>query len=208
MTDARSELHRLFKETFSRKDKMKSNMRSRIAGSLVLIVILCGSRTLQGKQNSQGVIVENTAANPVPVNVQHQVTTKDADNPAFQPFAKYVADVPAFPGPNDTVTFDVPAGKRLVIELVTINGTLSSGNTLAVVIIKTLQPDGSTVTHHLTIPPLGKDINGRPTYCLTHPLRLYAEPGVGSVSIFVARDGDGSTFSVGASISGYLVDIP
>lgn len=187
---------------------MKSNMRSSIAGSLVLFVILCGSQTLQGKQNNQGVIVENTAANPVPVNVQNQVTTKGADNPAFQPFAKDVVDVPAFPGPNDTVTFDVPAGKRLVIELVTIRGTLSSGNTLAIAIIKTLQPDGSTVTHGLTIPPLGTSSTGLPTYSLTHPLRLYAEPGVGSVSIFVARNGDGPTFSVGASISGYLVDIP
>jgi hypothetical protein len=132
---------------------------------------------------------------------------RSVDNPAFQPFAKSDVHVPEAGG-SDTITFDVPAGKRLVIELVTIGGTLSSGNALATAAISTRQPDGSTVKHDLTIPPLFINSSGRPEYTITHPLRLYAEPGSGSVSIRVARQGLGDTFSVGASISGYLVDLP
>jgi hypothetical protein len=60
---------------------MTLNINSNIvAVSLVVMMILCGSQTSQGKQNNQGVIVENTTANPVPV--------KPTDNPAFQPYAR------------------------------------------------------------------------------------------------------------------------
>jgi hypothetical protein len=92
--------------------------------------------------------------------------------------------------------------------LVTINGELSPGNQIANVQVRTRQPDGSTVDHALANPSNVPGVPGNPIFANNYSVRLYAEPGPGSVQVFVARNGAGPTFNAEASISGYLVDLP
>ena len=179
----------------------------------VVAVGLCGLQMSEAKQPTESVTVDNTPANPVPVTVQNPTTAvtiqntasvKTADNPAFQPYAKGELQAPAL----GTFSFDVPAGKRLVLELVTLSGDLSPGNQIANVQVRTKQPDGGTVDHALANPSNVPGPGGNPIFANNYSVRLYAEPGPGSVQVFVARSGSGPTFDAQASISGYLVDLP
>ena len=86
-------------------------------------------------QNSIPVTVQNPTT---AVTIQNTASVKATDNPAFQPYAKGEIQAPAL----GTFSFDVPAGKRLVLELVTINGELSPGNQIGNVQVRTRQPDG------------------------------------------------------------------
>jgi hypothetical protein len=203
----------------------------RFAAIIVAVVTLCGLQTSNAKQPSVlNVNVENT---PLPVTVQSPVSitgsvtvqnpttgvtiqntpnvnvantpsVKRADNPALQPYAKGESQVPAL----GTFAFDVPAGKRLVLELVTISGEVSPGNQIANLQVRTRQPDGGTVDHALANPSNVPGPSGNPIFANNYLVRLYAEPGPGSVQVFIARNGAGATFNAQASISGYLVDIP
>jgi hypothetical protein len=92
--------------------------------------------------------------------------------------------------------------------LVTINGELSPGNQIANLQVRTLQPDGGTVDHALANPSNVPGVTGNQVFANNYLVRLYAEPGPGSVQVFIARNGAGPTFNAQASISGYLVEIP
>ena len=194
---------------------MKSNIKSSIsAASLVIIMSLCGVQTLQAADPMGGpsVTVVNTTARPVPVTVQNPVTNvsvRSADNPAFQPYQHDDSGVLSQNGFTKTAFFDVPAGKRLVIELVTIVAFLDIGNNLATATITVTPPGGVFVRHHLTRTPTGEVSGGPATgFTVTQPLRLYCEAGTGAVRVDVERLNNTGLFSTQFGVSGYLVDLP
>lgn len=180
-----------------------------IACAVALISVCVIGRTFAGAQR---VIVNNTAANPVPVTaqnalpvtVQNAVATTAADNPAFHAFARSSqhADVT---GGNDNIDFDVPAGKILVIELMTLQINLPEGQEPSRVEVE-VKTNGSLVEHKLSV-ALQRS-TGASVYEATHPLRLYADPGTGSIQFAFSRSNNSDTFTWWASIAGYLVDAP
>ena len=148
------------------------------------------------------VTIKNTSANPVPVNVQNQVITQAGDNPAFQPY--FDTEIQTnITGSEPSVSFSVPEGKRLVIEHVTVNILLTSGEAPPEARISLATISGGLASAYLTLEPQSTD-----RYVGTHLVRLYAVAGQNTVTVVVRRAISSGFVSIAASVSGYLVDLP
>jgi hypothetical protein len=184
--------------------------RSGQAGCIALAVlglcVLAGPRQAQSQGNGRGlppgpdVRVINTPANPVPVVGQVTVQTTE-------PLA--VTDVPRQPFQTSLFAapfrFEVPAGKRLVIEHV--SGHLITDGGAHWVSVSTTA--GGTFTAHLfPLTNAGLAGNGIDTvFPFAQETRLYADPGSTVFASFSTRAFDPEVFRY-LAISGYLVDVP
>jgi hypothetical protein len=157
-----------------------------------------------------------TVNQPVNVIVTNPDTApaqvQDVNNPAFQPYqAEDLVGVISPNGHYKTAKFDVPPGKRLVIELVTFYVVLEGGQTVSDVELAVTKPGGTVhVRHHLTPSRIGP-VPGSATgiaYSVCQPLRAYSEAGANSVELRVERNGTTGLYLTRFSISGYLVDAP
>ena len=170
---------------------MKSQTKIKIVGSFVLLVLVCVSLTSQAKSK--------------PPADNGPLFVKQSDNPAFQPYAQTATQAFAN-GEDTTFTFDVPLGKRLVIELFTAAVIVSPGSgTIGQIDLNGGSPNGGS-THYYTVQSR-VSFGGNEQLTLTQPLRLYANGGVGTVSITVFCNTINNT-GANVSISGYLVDLP
>jgi hypothetical protein len=136
----------------------------------------------------QDVTVRNTAANPV--------LSLSQDNPARQPFQVVMSD--AFQ------TFNVPAGKCLVIECVSGYVNMPTGGKISDLSLQTTV-GGQNVPHRLPVAFM-VSAGGTDRYVTCQLLRAYAGPGT-TVSYGVGTSG-GSSQSSTLTISGHLVDVP
>lgn len=143
-------------------------------------------------------VVANTADEPVP--------TRDVDNPAREPFQRFLVEQlnDGEFSAGDRVSFSVPAGKRLVIEYVSLLSVVPTGQKLRVKIDAFAGGHGS---HQLTLSGEGSFQGGRDDYKASHLTRIYADPGT-DVFIRVARNSTSGIAGINASVSGYLVDVP
>ena len=101
--------------------------------------------------------------------------------------------------------YQVPAGKRLVIEQVTGRVGIPSPQIIEASIV--LTAGGlSNAQHFLRFdPPL--PLNGDSEYYTTLPVRFYADPGT-FVGLRVARYPTTGNWAVLITVSGYLVNLP
>lgn len=145
--------------------------------------------------NTPTVNVGNTMANPLPVHI--------VDNPARQPFTETLVT------PNKP-SFTVPAGKRLVIEFVSGDGFITSGQKF---LNTSLQCTVATsigvadVLHAFTPTLMGTQNTGTglfDIFSISQQTRLYVEPG-GKVSIFM--NNTAGVAGLGFTVSGHLVDV-
>jgi hypothetical protein len=185
-------------------------MRQRaVIGTLLLIgvgVVLGATvfRTdiAQATGLAQSVTVNNTAANPVPVNLTNTaVPIRATDNPAFQPFRVDLGF-----GKSD---FQVPAGKRLVIQEVTgimdaDGGDFQENSGIFRLTVGTQRPqffasDGSA---HST--EAGTNTT---EYYLTEQTTIYADPGVTVAAYFFLRNVAKAHIFGEMTVIGYLVDV-
>src|SRR5262249_34116686 len=145
-----------------------------------------GTVETQGVKFSDGTI-QTTAALGGPVSVVHDstlagggtqasplgiaspLTVRDLDNPARQPFVATMLSVNA-----NTSFFTVPAGKLLVIEYVSGQGTLPAGEKLLSVRLQ-VTTQGSTVLHRFLPAFTGTEVNGD-VFLVGQQTRLYADP--------------------------------
>jgi hypothetical protein len=137
--------------------------------------------------------VGNTATNPVPV--------RDRDNPARQPFQERLDSS----NPNDT-SFQVPLGKRLVIEYVSAASQMPAGQKLLLVKLQTDVNVNQTpigILHFFTPTLTGRDAIGRDIFVVSQLTRLYAEPG-STVTLEVTATAGAP---VVVSVVGHLVDV-
>ena len=150
-----------------------------------------------GLDPSQNTVrVGNTEADPVPVaNV----------NDARQPFQRFFS-LNATDFPNALGSFQVPSGKRLVIEYASFRGEKPQGQILELVIQTTV--NSVLAPHFLTPSPVGA-MGTSEFFTASQQMRVYADPGT-SVGVFIQRFAGPFTgnISAGVSISGYLVDAP
>ena len=168
------------------------------------------------------VVVVNTPAQPVPTTVQGTVQTavqgtvqtsivgtvsvKDVDDPARHPFADIkVISFDDGEAQDDTEFDPVPAGKRLVIETVTLRSQAAAGQIWDVIMFVTT--NGAPIAHALELPTfqtLG-DIDIRTA---TLPVRFYADPGT-QVKVHAHREyGTVGLAGVNVTISGHYVSVP
>jgi hypothetical protein len=147
--------------------------------------------------------VINTEAAPV--------QTQDVDNPAFQPFQ--LSQILTFPvgllGSN--ADFTVPAGKRLVIEFVSFQLTMPSGQKPTFNFITIDNPGQATVTFSF---PMLSEFNAgiiggvnSDVFIGTSLTRLYANPG-SKVTLSVRRNAVIETGLATVSLAGYYVNVP
>jgi hypothetical protein len=116
-----------------------------------------------------------------------------------------VGELFAFNEVGKTFTFvTVPAGKRLVIEYVTVNGFFEVGSAMVALITTTV--GGITAQHQLVVTQQGV-LAGSLVFAAAQPLRLYADPGTNVLGI-VSRDPITAGGGAGMTISGYYVDLP
>lgn len=143
--------------------------------------------------NTPSVQVGNTATNPVQV--------RDVDSPARQPFQKGIAvTIPAGTG-FESAFFQVPAGKRLVIEYVSNDGSSSPLQMRIATVVASEE-----VVHRFVTTRLENGIYS-PIFVMSQQTRLYADPGT-YVTVVLMTPGNQSASLFGVAISGYLVDVP
>ena len=183
----------------------------RIALAAVLVATI-GGAFAQGNNQPSGqaggtgtsnVVVTNTAAQPVPV--------KDQNNPAYQPF-QWSGFVGAPAGSwYGTASFQVPAGKRLVVEQISALVAITGGASGQIprLDLNTAAPNPQVNTF---VPMffVGSQANLSVSFVAAQPIRAYAD---GSVLVEVARSQDtnggfSGTLSGNVTVIGYLVNIP
>jgi hypothetical protein len=142
----------------------------------------------------QDVTVKNTAANPV--------VSRQQDNPARQPFQQVLMSDPSVP--TAPQSFNVPAGKCLVIECASGYVNVPTGAKVSDLSLQTTVGSQS-VPHRLPV-TLMLSAGGTYRYVTCQMLRAYASPGT-MVAYGVGVSG-ASPQSSTLTISGHLVDVP
>jgi hypothetical protein len=154
----------------------------------------------------------DAANNTVKIDAATPVLVRDVDN-GRQPFQATAAGSfnNGFRNTGLTVITTVPAGKRLVIEHVSVEGNMLPGQKMIFASIEVSLQDsfnGNPLGHFLSIGAHGND-GFRDLYFSSQALRLYADPGT-DVRGFAGRDGTAgdNVAAVYFVISGYFVNVP
>jgi len=105
----------------------------------------------------------------------------------------------------------VPAGKRLVIETVTLGGLSSIGTDITECNV-TVQPAGAPIEdsefYHMSFERIGANATANYyAYAGTHNVRIYAEAG-SLVGFHLVRSASSGFTNFRLTVSGYLVDVP
>jgi len=180
---------------------------------------------------SAPVTVVNTTANPVPVagtvNLSGTANVSISDNSAAHPLQVHDVDhAPRTPyaqtkrlsfNPSDRAilgNFDVPAGKRLVIESFSIFGKLPSGMKLVEASINAFQGDEQFGTQHYAPVFTGNtEETFEPGVFIVNSGQMHLDAVAGNGTITVHLERDHITilsvpFSFEVNITGHLVDAP
>lgn len=148
-----------------------------------------------GSSNDVDANITNDSSNPVPVNVV---------NTEIEPYQDNKADVGNFTN-SITILYDIPEGKRLVVQHVSLDISIPTGQ----VIIKPVIVCGQQVLHTLVPFLLGAESNSNDRYVASQQLTCYHDASQGALEIRVNRNfTDSDTFSVTSGVSGILVDEP
>lgn len=137
------------------------------------------------------VLIGNTTSNPIP--------TREVDNPAKQPFS--ASSNAFFPANSNSLIINLsgpPAGKTLVVESITGNALIPTGQNLWSVSIN---------GNFLTVVPQGDVGSGNNAFVFSQQLRLYI-PAQGTMTFVFGRNSQMGGGVAGVSVSGYLVDAP
>lgn len=97
----------------------------------------------------------------------------------------------------------IPAGKRLVIEYITITASLISGQTLVDTLVSPVL-DGNVVDYRIAVPSNPSYPTSPFAYAVDKQVRIYADDLYASAS----RTPTNSSGHMTISVSGYLVDLP
>ena len=151
-----------------------------------------------GINGTASVEVANTAANPLPL-----VNVNDARQP-FQTRLTFNID----PGSTQNEAgFDVPAGKRLVIEHASARVQGPAGQQFVAQIQTRVFPNGSATGVHWLVLTHQGTFSGIDVFTSNHDMRVYAEPSVPNTRYIVTRTDLTGTAFAEATISGYLVNL-
>jgi hypothetical protein len=148
--------------------------------------------------------------NTVKVDPANPLSVRDVDNPARQPYGNFrIINLNDGDGGNTTFFSEVPAGKRLVIEQISLDGYVPTGQIWQRAVIG-VDRGNSTLTFDIEVKPRGPDpfSNGaRDQFASSQQVRLYADAG-STPSFFVQRSNSAGTARMQMTISGYFVDVP
>lgn len=167
--------------------------------------------TSNNNNNNPGFFVTNDRLHPVPVLEQGTVNV-NVLNGAVHPFEVAQSFLNFGAGRRfRTFGFDVPAGKMLVIETVTVTAVVETGQKVRATL--SVQGNGAGdeffgVSQHVVTLEQVAGFGPGDYFEKTQSMRGYAA-GPSGVSIQIERNSDvGAGGAVGCSISGYLADLP
>jgi hypothetical protein len=191
----------------------------RFGGTAIAVLLATSFATAYGQGNgnnqptgqggpsgggTSNVVVTNSPAQPVPV--------KEQNNPAFQPFQWNSSGVIATGSDRVDFVFQVPAGKRLVIEQISGQAdVVSSLGTVPRLLVGTVGAFGNA-SAWVPMTYVGNDPGLSPSVYGIQQLRMYADVGT-KVGVEVQRSVDsGGSYSghvnFSVAVTGYLVDVP
>jgi hypothetical protein len=140
----------------------------------------------------------NTAASPLPVvNI----------NDAAQPFQAGVGVTQTGTNVSLVTIATVPAGKRLVIEFVSMLGQVPPGEHVELLELNTIADPFGGATHELLVNEQPAAVSGDALFRASQQVRLYANAG-SQVKALFRRSSSAGDATYTATISGYLVDVP
>ena len=184
----------------------------------LMVVALLLAAPASHAASDKDVRVINTAAEAIPTVAQGTTTiagtvnlapgtTVNVAGAAQQPFAATVGSVqPNLTNVSTATLATVPAGKRLVIEFVTMTGQVPPGQFAEIMEITTNAGSGG-ISHPLVIHAQPPAVIGDSVFRSNQDLRLYATGG-SNVTVLFRRTSSAGQATFFATISGYLVDAP
>jgi hypothetical protein len=139
-----------------------------------------------------------------------------SDNPARNPFAasETVTVGASFAGVFNTPIADVPEGRRLVIEYVSVRCFSPAGNPIVETLVgvtETLDNGSTTRSFEVPVRYQGDSPFGGPTYVGALATRLYSDPGGlsgGGVTAGVQRENGTGEAACTFAISGHTISVP
>ena len=188
---------------------MKLTKKTLIGMGLVAVVValtlLSGSPVLAA--SSKDVIVANTPGEPVPVTG----TVEVVNDALYQPYIKQ-ADVILHSGTQlGLVAFDVPDGKRLILETVVVQVEVPSPQKVRVFLDAQVNPAiNQYVIGFLPVQSPGP-IDGFEYYVANQPFKLrqdWFQNSNAEILVRMIRDSSSGEASLLVTVYGYLVDSP
>jgi len=188
---------------------MKRNKKTLIGMGLVIVVVaitlFSGSPVLAaGNQPPLSVNVVNTPAQPVPVTLTGTPPVEVVNDALYTP---YILQASASSSATLTnVTFDVPAGKRLVVETVSAQVTPADGPQEVRLTYNVKLTDGpfGLMLGFLQVQPTGPT---SPYYVANQPLKMRVDHVSDQEITFVATHALPGSCSLIVTLYGYLVDL-
>jgi len=172
----------------------------------VVALTLLSESPVPAAPADKDVIVTNTPANPVPVTGSVEVV----NDTLFVPYIK-TASVLDSPDTQLQVTFDVPDGKRLVLETVAVQASVPSGQKVRVSLDSQINPAiNPYVIGFLSVQSPGP-ISGFEYYVANQPFKLRQDWFSGSTAeiiVRMSRDSSSGLAGLLVTVYGYLVDSP
>jgi hypothetical protein len=193
-------------------------MRNRLSFSfLILLLLVVLPLTTQAAPSDKDVVVINTPAQPVPTAAQGTTTVAGTvslapgttvnvlSNDARQPFQAAASQVQNGTNVSTLTIATVPAGKRLVIEFISLSGQVPPTQHVELMQVLTVTDTGG-VFHDMLIHEQPDAVIGDALFRSVQSLRLYANAGT-QINVVLRRSSSIGQATYGASISGYLVDL-
>jgi hypothetical protein len=184
------------KFTPSKEEHMNRFRNALLATAAALLIVQALLFTGPGQalaQDVASVLIANTAANPVPV--------RDVDN-GQQPVivqGAFGIGTGQFNGSGSLLT--VPAGKRLVIETVSIFFGIPQGQFLEQLAL------GAGFHSFQLTPPRKGTSTGTDYYGGTFAFRTYFDPGA-KVTVSAVRSANSGSTIINVTMSGYYINVP
>ena len=192
---------------------------------LAVALLLAIPLTSNAVPSDKDVRVINTTAEPVPTAAQGTTTISgnvavtntptvnlgggsisiNNFNDGQQPFQAAANGTQNGTNVSTISVANVPAGKRLVIEFISVSAQVPPGQHLELAQVLTNHGSGG-VFHDLLIHEQPDAVIGDALFRAVHDLRLYANGGT-QIQLLVRRSSGVGLATFGVSISGYLVDI-
>ena len=182
-----------------------------VSAVIVTTIFVFGVQTpSQGQApKDRDVRVTNTASEPVLTAIVGTPTVNVGNlpvAPARTPFQETVfAQIPSGVNTTSALVFEVPAGKRLVVEQVSLFGMTLPGNKLVAGFFS-LSPGGETVSYRIPLSDQG-NITSTQHFVATQLTRFAVEAGH-QLHAFSQRNNEPLPSSLVATVSGYLEDEP
>ena len=172
--------------------------------AIVALTFLSGKPVLAA--STKDVIVANTPAEPVPVTGEVEVL----NDSLYQPYIKTGAFFLANGVSLAELPFDVPDGKRLILETVAVQANVQPGQKVRISLDSQVAPAINKYVIGVLPVQLGAII-GSEYYIANQPFKLRQDWFSGShdeILVRMLRDSSAGDASLLVTIYGYLVDSP